>query len=184
MTLRSVYKDSIDTLTIMARSYMHPAAAEFRRCADAPVDEAIPQLNLPYIMKALRIELGTDTGTIRFHGYFNDPNRVEHRVRIVKKAVGPSTDTCGRESDRLKVARILAAASASAPFEPIGEVAEATADEVDCRKREEAERAAHLADLRVRAAAGEEIDDMEYYDVCFFPTNVIDLRFELITNGS
>jgi hypothetical protein len=38
---------------------MHPVA-EFRRCADAPVDEAIPQLNLPHIMKVLRIELGTD----------------------------------------------------------------------------------------------------------------------------
>jgi hypothetical protein len=102
-------------------------------------------------------------------------------VRIVEVSQGPSTNVYdGRTSNRLRVGRILAAAAKSAPFEPIPEVDPPGQEEIDAEAAEDAERTARMESALRRREAGEAVNSDDEYDICFFSSNVIDVRYEPI----
>jgi hypothetical protein len=167
----------------------------------APVeDRVVPEgerllsmSSAPYVAKLIYVDLAG--GVMRFDGHFHGLTReelpghaymfVEHElatvqqmyhVRIVSAVVGPCTNVYGgRTSDEMSVARTLAAAAASAPFQPIPPPDEPSAEELACRASE-AEAAARRCTM-AGSMSRETDDDMDGY-VCFTGSNVIDLRFE------
>ena len=126
-------------------------------------------------------------GTLRFDGYFHDCPLPLHAVMyvdevaigdvsILKTAFGPSTASAthgGRESERMRIERIHAAAATSAPFEPIPEPEEPSVREqelcIEERQKLDAERKAAREDP--------DYDEADFMNVCFTPTYIVDIAF-------
>ena len=149
------------------------------------------QRDCPYVRHVISHD--ADAGTLRFDGYFHDVDGEGKTcipceahmtgvgvVRILEKVVGPSTNAYGGESGHMAVERIHAAAASSAPFEPIPAPEPASEREVELRTQEREKLGAE------REAAKElpGYDSDDYIDICFFSSNIIDLRYERVKNKS
>jgi hypothetical protein len=147
-------------------------------------------LHIPYVTQTISVVLNETSGTIRFKGHFlgtvgtlylyvdNIDNayntiRTYMTVRIVDKVIGPSTSSYGNPIDDIKRERILAAAAASAPFEPIC-VPEETINEVVMKEQEYVTTCDRVRRLR---EADKDYDDIMDYGI---PSNIIDLRFDVL----
>ena len=176
---------------MITKTYLSPSA-NFHPYLDAP-DSINEILHIPYVGRTLSVVLNETSGTIRFNGHFHgtagtlylfvdnvdstyNTIRTYMTVRIVDKVIGPSTSSCGRPCDDMTRDRIFAAAAASAPFEPIC-VPEETEEEVNCRKQDYAEMCDRVRRLREEDC---DYDDTMDYGVCFTPSNIIDLRFDVL----
>ena len=157
----------------------------FRKHAALLPDESFTsQLRVPYVHSVISHDL--TAGTLRFDGYFHDEDdgkpklpRVAYMsgvgvVRILQKVVGPSTNTCGYQSDLLAVARTHAAAASSAPFEPIPEADPPSAHELELRAQERMKRDSDHEAAKKRPG----YDDFDWMDICYTPTQIIDIRYE------
>jgi hypothetical protein len=129
-----------------------------------------------------------DACTLRFNGHFYDDNdglpllpRVARMsgvgiVRILEKVIGPSTSSYGNESDSMAIDRVLNAAALSAPFEPIPEPSKPSELELQLRIQEKKKLEAD----RKEANKKSEYDPDDFYDICWTPSHIIDIRYEKI----
>lgn len=94
---------------------------------------------------------------------------------ITRKIKGPSTGRCGYESENLKIGRIYKAAESSAPFEPIPEPEPPSQHELDMIVEEKKKKYEEMEIARQKPG----FDDMDWYDICYTSTNIIDIEYYL-----
>jgi hypothetical protein len=137
------------------------------------------------------IDMSITKQVLRFNGYFyeNDlkPDTVykmnyynkkgkrhEFNVHFIKREMGPSTNNyTGLPGSEMEIERILDAARSSKPFEPIN-VPPAPPEELQQLKQDAQDR----KEVIERAKLLPNYDPDDYLDICFFPSNVIDIRFD------
>lgn len=143
-------------------------------------------LGVPLIVNHV-IHFDKDKCTMRFNGQFGDNhsnplparmtmNGVSTNIMITRKIKGPSTGRCGYESENLKIGRIYKAAESSAPFEPIPEPEPPSQHELDMIVEEKKKKYEEMEIARQKPG----FDDMDWYDICYTSTNIIDIEYSII----